>query len=245
MNACAPTPNPPRTGLLLAALAALIVLALGARWLDQSALGLALACGLFAVVVATGLVHLPVHHPHRRFGAANQITLGRASLACALAGTLPTAELPTWPLVAFAGVAAVLDAVDGWLARRSRLASPFGARFDMEIDALLILVLAILVWRLDRAGAWVLASGLMRYGFVIAALAWPWLAAPLPPSTRRKVVCVVQVVTLVVCLAPIVPDALARLIAAAGLIALTASFAVDIGWLYRQRSAPAGPAPAR
>ena len=43
-----------------------------------------------------------------------------------------------------------LDGVDGWLARRSGIASAFGARFDMEIDALLILVLAVLAWRSAR-----------------------------------------------------------------------------------------------
>ena len=39
------------------------------------------------------------------------------------------------------------------------MASAFGARFDMETDALLLLVLAALAWQFDKAGAWVLASG--------------------------------------------------------------------------------------
>ena len=39
--------------------------------------------------------------------------------------------------------------------RRSR--ARFGARFDMEIDALLILALSILAWRHGKAGAWVVA----------------------------------------------------------------------------------------
>ena len=44
-----------------------------------------------------------------------------------------------------------LDGVDGWLARRRGMSSAFGARFDMEIDALLVQVLAILVWRYGKA----------------------------------------------------------------------------------------------
>ena len=68
-----------------------------------------------------------------------------------------------------------LNGADGWVARRTRTASAFGARFDMETDALLILVLSALVWRMEKAGAWVIASGLMRYAFVAAAIAWPWM----------------------------------------------------------------------
>ncbi len=96
--------------------------------------------------------------------------------------------------VVIASVAAALDGVDGWIARRTRTASAFGARFDMETDALLILVLSALVWRSGKAGAWVLASGLMRYAFVAAATIWPWMQEPLEPSRRRQAVCVVQVV---------------------------------------------------
>ena len=37
------------------------------------------------------------------------------------------------------------------------------------------------------------ALGLMRYAFVAAGWRWPALARPLPPSLRRKAVCVLQV----------------------------------------------------
>src|SRR6185437_12999615 len=72
-------------------------------------------------------------------------------------------------LVAYAGMAAlVLAGVDGWAARRSGFASRFGARFDMESDALFVLALAALVYRTGQAGAWVLTLGAMRYIFVAA-----------------------------------------------------------------------------
>ena len=48
------------------------------------------------------------------------------------------------------------------------MTSAFGARFDMEVDALLIQVLAVLAWQWDKAGPWVLMSGLLRYVFVAA-----------------------------------------------------------------------------
>jgi phosphatidylglycerophosphate synthase len=168
-----------------------------------------------------------------RVGAANLITAGRAALVVGVAGAGFASVSPrNAAIVVAAGtLAAVLDLADGWVARRSGTATAFGARFDMEVDALLVLVLSVLVWRYGIAGPWVLASGLMRYAFVALARPWPWLARPLPPSRRRQTACVVQIVALLVALAPVTPPAIAWAVALAGLGALTWSFAVDIAWL--------------
>jgi phosphatidylglycerophosphate synthase len=212
---------------------ALLVYAVGA-WLVWRGLGLA-AAGRHAS-----------SHPHARFGPANRVTLLRLAALClmaALVGEAVPAEPPAarpwaaWALVVCATITALLDAVDGALARRSGLTSPFGARFDMETDAAFTLVLCALVLQTGQAGAWVLASGLMRYAFVGAALALPWLNAPLPPSRRRQTVCVVQITALIVCLGPIVPAPLASAIAAASLLLLAWSFAIDVIHLARHRHA--------
>jgi phosphatidylglycerophosphate synthase len=118
------------------------------------------------------------------------------------------------------------------------VASEFGARFDMETDALLVLALAVLAWQWDRAGAWVLLSGLLRYGFVAAGWLLPWLRRPLPPSRRRQTVCVVQIVVLLAVIAPLLPPGGSSPIALAGLLLLTASFAIDLSWLAGQREVP-------
>jgi phosphatidylglycerophosphate synthase len=133
-------------------------------------------------------------------------------------------------------IAVALDGVDGWIARRTRTASAFGARFDMETDALLILVLSALVWRYGKAGGWVAASGLMRYAFIWAGAVWPWLQRPLEPSRRRQTVCVVQIAALLAALLPWVEHPASALIAAAGLSVLAWSFLVDILWLWRWRA---------
>jgi phosphatidylglycerophosphate synthase len=234
-----------------------------AHALTATALGLALAAGALAAsgfgadFVAKALAVYALGaalvwrglasgaHPHARFGAANRITLGRlagmAAVAALLGEAVPAAPpsaapLGGWVLIVAATLIAVLDAADGALARRQGLASGFGARFDMETDAAFTLVLCALVWQAGQAGAWVLASGLMRYAFVAAAWAWPWLGGALPPSRRRQAVCVVQITALIVCLGPIVPPALATAIAALSLLLLTASFAIDIHHLARQRA---------
>jgi len=190
-----------------------------------------------AVLIWRGL---PVSHPHPRFGPANRVTLLRMALSALLAAVVgePLTQPDTlaWVIVVAATVTAVLDAADGPLARRSGQASDFGARFDMETDAWLTLVLCGLIVHFDKAGAWVLAAGLMRYAFVAAARVWPWLSGTLPASLRRKAVCVAQITTLIVCLGPIVPHALSSALAAASLLLLAWSFALDVRTLARTRA---------
>ena len=219
------------------------------------ALGMAAGLGLdytakalLVVAVGAWLVWRTLGaHPHPRFGPANRVTLARLGSMALLAALVgedlprpPLADMPTaaWWLVGVATVTAVADAADGALARRSGLASAFGARFDMETDAAFTLVLCALVLQAGQAGAWVLAAGLMRYAFVAAARPWPWLAGALPPSRRRQTVCVVQITTLIVCLGPIVPPWLAATLASLSLVLLTVSFAIDVRTLARQRPTP-------
>ena len=80
---------------------------------------------------------------------------------------------------------------------------------------------------------WILAAGLARYVFVAASCVWPWLNAALPPSRRRQAVCVVQIVSLLGALLPIVPLPSSAAVAFAGLVTLLWSFAVDVRWLAR------------
>jgi phosphatidylglycerophosphate synthase len=170
------------------------------------------------------------------FGPANQITTLRAVLVAVLVFLIDRSPTPAvaWSAVLIALVAVLLDGVDGWVARRTRTASAFGERFDMETDAALILVLAILGWQYGKAGPWVLLSGLLRYAFVAAGWLWPWMKAPLASSLRGKIICVVQIVALIVAIAPaIVPPASAA-IAAVALFALSYSFLVDTLSLWRR-----------
>ena len=174
-------------------------------------------------------------HPFPRFGPANYVTVFRAmgmALVAASIGEPGSARL-LWFTIAIVTLVAVLDGADGWLARRSGMESGFGARFDMETDAALILVLSMLVWHHDKAGAWVLMCGLMRYLFVGAGWLLPWLAAPLRSTRRGKTVAVVQYIGLGVALAPIVMPPFSTVIAAVTLAALAWSFTVDVMWLRR------------
>ncbi|MFI8191462.1 CDP-alcohol phosphatidyltransferase family protein [Streptomyces sp. NPDC085946] len=181
----------------------------------------------------------------RSFGAANRVTLGRAVLVGGVTALVADSFHGSPPVALFVGltaVALVLDGVDGKVARRTGTSTPLGARFDMEVDAFLILVLSVYV--ATRLGPWVLLIGAMRYVFVAAARVWPWLTAPLPPSTARKTVAALQGVLLLLAGAGLLPYAAAFAVTALALGLLVWSFGRDVLWLWRTSRTAAAPVPA-
>lgn len=218
--------------LLLLAVAAIAIAETFQLSVDYMLQSIAVFIGLLCAL----LPFLPQHQPLQQFGAANTVTLLRAGIAALTAGFIgqsPLAPTLAWGIAALTGIALILDGIDGWLARRSEMQSPFGARFDMEVDAFFILTLAALVYQADKAGAWVLLSGAMRYGFVISGYVLPWLRRPLPPRKRRQAICVLQTVALALCLLPPLLPPWTTALAALVLGLLTLSFTVDIISLAR------------
>jgi phosphatidylglycerophosphate synthase len=193
--------------------------------------------GTFAVIGIVLFFGLSRHLPQRRFGAANSVTLLRAGLIALLAGLIGYTKgdlAKSWIPSFIALMALLLDGLDGWLARRDNSASPFGARFDMEMDALFTLVLAVLVFQLGKVHAWVLLLGAMRYLFVSAGFILPWLRKPLPAKKWRQTVCVVQGSALIACLAPSIDSGFASGLTVIALVLLSISFTTDTVWLRRQ-----------
>lgn len=192
----------------------------------------------------------------RRLGAANLVTLSRVVGTCWVIGLAlqatedrlsRTDRLDQAGLIAIIAVGAgclVLDGVDGHLARARGESSAFGARFDMETDAALLLALSLAVAALGLAGWWVLAIGLMRYAYVAASWIGPRrirvaLRTPLPYHYSRKVVAVAQAIALLLALLLAVIGIAERyallpsLILAAALAALCWSFGSDVAWQLR------------
>ncbi|AGB21874.1 phosphatidylserine synthase [Mycobacterium sp. JS623] len=209
-------PTGPLTGFVCV-LALLGVLA-ATTGLDASGWLAGVACG---VGLAALLARALTRHGLVRLGPADRVTLARAVLACGVAALTVDSfgrQAPAAILVALSTVALVLDGVDGRVARRTETTSAFGARFDMEVDAFLIMVLSVYVAR--ESGWWVLAMGLARYVFVAAGWALPWLRGPLRPRQWERVVAAIVGVMLTVAAADILPDALttAMLLVALGLL---------------------------
>ncbi len=179
-------------------------------------------------------------------GPADRVTLARAILvggvaalaadsivASAQATTAISVRGSTPLMVGLATVALVMDAVDGRVARRTATCSTLGARFDMEVDAFLILVLS--VYLVPSAGGWVLAIGAARYAFVGAGLLLPWLDAPLPPRYWRKVVAAIQGIMLTVAVTQLLPHPVMTALLLISLALLTESFGRDVAGLNRRR----------
>ncbi len=234
------SPAPPlRARFVRAVAVALLILgstALAARaWLQLGALYPVRATALFAVAMAVAFGYVGAHHPYARLGAANGITTFRVMIVALIVSLIGEPVMHRAAMAASMATAgmAVLDGVDGWLARRSRMASAFGARFDMETDAALVLVMSILVWQYGKAGAWVLLGGSLRYLFAIAGCWLPWMARPLRPTKRARVVAVVYTVGLSVALAPFVPVPLSAIAVGLTTSLLVWSFAVDVRRLWR------------
>jgi phosphatidylglycerophosphate synthase len=119
----------------------------------------------------------------------------------------------------------VIDGIDGRVARARGEASAFGAMFDMETDALTVMVLGILLWTSGSVGAWVLTAGLWRYAYAFAVTLFPALGDCPPSPIYRWIFCVV-LTALAGAFLPWTP--LARALAALGTALVSFSFAHSI-----------------
>jgi phosphatidylglycerophosphate synthase len=215
--------------VMMAAALALTVGLSGAGWV------VGVTCGVIVnAALARGILR---HRPHR-LGPADWVTLGRATLAVGVAALVADSfdePAHVTMLVTLSAVALALDAVDGWVARRSKTESKLGARFDGEVDAFLILVLSVYVAR--SAGPWVLTIGAARYAFFAAGWLLPWLREPLPPRYWRKVVAAIQGIALTIAAAELLPPALTQAALVGALALLCESFGRDVWWLWAHRHA--------
>jgi phosphatidylglycerophosphate synthase len=186
-------------------LAACGPIVLGAVLLGWQLSWLSASTATFCFLVLATLVAR--HSRARTFGIADVVTLVRGLGVCflaglalqALAGGLERHGLLV--MIIMGTLCLMLDGVDGRVARARGEASPFGARFDVETDAAMLVVLSVAVAALGIAGWWVLAIAAMRYGYVATSVVVPALRAPLPHRYSGKVIAVAQAVALLAALA--------------------------------------------
>jgi phosphatidylglycerophosphate synthase len=208
------------------------------------------------VLVATGFGALPaalaavavLRRRPRSTTPADRVTLARAVLAsgCAattvmvLAGAVPAR---TWWLLGLTAPALLLDAADGYVARRTGSVTAAGARLDFQVDAGVLVVLSLAA--APAVGAWVLLIGAMRYLFVAASRIRPAWRGPLAYSAFRRVVAGLQGAALALVIAPVVPLTVAALAVASALALLLVSFGLDVATLEARAAASRRIIPAR
>jgi phosphatidylglycerophosphate synthase len=191
--------------------------------------------GFYSIAFALALLALRKTYPHDAIGYCNVVTIARLMLVAILIAGLVAQTAAPWAMFAVAALAFVMDGADGWLARREGYISTFGARFDVEVDSALALVLAISAFQSGNVGAYVIILGLPRYLFLFAQYPFPWLNGDLPARFSRKVVCVVQIAALLLVTAPIVSAPIAGIAAGIAALALIWSFWLDLRLLWRER----------
>jgi phosphatidylglycerophosphate synthase len=139
---------------------------------------------------------------------------------------------------ALAQLVFALDAVDGWLARRSGRASAFGAALDSETDAFFIAMLTVTLAAHGVVGPWVLLGGLLRYVYVLVVALCPAARGEVPRNRLARSIFGILVVTLSFAFLPF--PALVGPVAALGTAFVSYSFGHSFWWSFRNapRAAP-------
>lgn len=166
-------------------------------------------------------------------GPATLLTVVRGVLVAFLAGFLllprPTESL-VWLPAALYGLAALLDYVDGTIARLTDHVTTLGARLDVEIDALGILIAPLLAVIYGQLPVWYLLAGAARYIFV----AGKWhrrrtgkAIHDLPAGPASRILAGVQMAFLAVVLSPLLTPTEATSLGVAVLVPFLANFLRD------------------
>jgi uncharacterized protein (TIRG00374 family) len=211
-----------------------------ALWLSYPPLLAFVAALCFFIMVAQSRGNWT---PDGGFGLPNAITTARLFLNACL---LFSHQHPLGLLLALVALVNILlDVADGWLARRNNQSSKFGAQYDVETDALLVLTLSVILFTRHIAGAWVLTAGFLRYLYVLAPAIIPAAGRDLPRSRHGRFIYVLMIVCFMFAL--IVSAPLNTYLVLIGTVAVSGSFLHSFWYRYRPwpESAPAIGAPAQ
>jgi CDP-diacylglycerol--glycerol-3-phosphate 3-phosphatidyltransferase len=162
-------------------------------------------------------------------GAPTCITMFRGFLLAITSGFLavPAVAAPAYTL------AAILDGLDGRVARRSKRETLLGSSLDMRVDALGILIASLGGILLSKLPIWYAGIGLARYLFVLGIAARKRAGKPvrrLDASGLRRLLAGLQMGFLATALWPQVPPALSLAAAYPFGAATLAMFLRD--WLF-------------
>lgn len=176
------------------------------------------------------------------FTLPNLVTLVRGGLYAAAAGFLfvPPTPAVRWAPAACYGTGAVLDAVDGYLARRTGETTALGAKLDLAFDTLGFLVAPLVGVAWGRLPVAYLSLSAARYVYR-AGIGWlerrgrP--VGDLPASRVRRPLAALQMAFIAVALAPVLPASvvhpLALVVVAPSLAVFARDYLVVTGRLAR------------
>ncbi len=122
-------------------------------------------------------------------GYANWVTIFRLAVLLLIGFFYKDFENLTIAYVAVFALA--LDGVDGFLARKFKTTSSFGATLDGESDAFFVLLFSAIIYNLGYISVWILWVGILRYLYVLLCyILWGGVLGE-PVSYFRKTMAVV------------------------------------------------------
>lgn len=139
--------------------------------------------------------YLPLNRAHPdgtilpHLGIGNQLTLFRGLLFGLLAGFLvlpPLTGLWAWVPGILYTVASLTDLLDGRLARKHDQTTDLGARLDVEVDSLGILVAFILGVNLGQLPVYFAYAGLLFYGYRVFLWGWKRAGGSITAAPHRR-----------------------------------------------------------
>jgi len=181
-------------------------------------------------------------------GLANQLTILRGVLIAATGGfllQLPGNALLIWAAALLYSVAAILDRVDGFVARRTHQTSLLGSELDTFFDALGLVVAPLLAVLLGKIHVSYLLVSMAYYLFSLARgrrLRQGLPVHPLLPNTLRRTLAGFQMGYVAVVLWPPFQAELTVVAGVAFMLPLLLGFVVD--WLVVSGRIDASRAPA-
>lgn len=246
MSAHPRVPIPHRSSRPWAAISIFSLLALAAgaallsRWLGEAdALRWLAGTTLSTVFVGwvlwrwTPLHRSPTGETISRFGPGAVASLVRGLASAWLVGLVATrasAMALGWAPSAIVLLAAVLDLLDGRLARASGTASEMGRRVDLDLDGFTTLAAYALAVHLGKLPPGFLLIGGLRYEYLFGEWVLRQVGVslrPVPPSTARRIIASLQSGFLVGVLLPISAPPATTLAGGVIAAALLASFGRD------------------
>jgi phosphatidylglycerophosphate synthase len=170
-------------------------------------IGTALSISFEAIFILIWIVSLSIallivanHHAWSSLypagGLANHVTFTRFIVLILSVSIHPL--LHPFVFTGLVIVVMIADGIDGYLARRLKQNSEFGAVFDMEVDAFLALSLSFLIWQKHPDAFWVLVAGSLRYLFVILYHLLGWHKRKRPEMPEAKLIAVLFFISLLV-----------------------------------------------
>jgi len=154
-----------------------------------------LSITVFFSFAAYAILHRDLLKSYKPFaGYANWVTSLRLLVVLFFPFLLTVCNYTSFFIITLLVIAA--DGLDGYLARKYKTASEFGAYLDMETDAFYVCMLSLLLYQQGLAPIWILGIGWLRYAAVLLEVVLGIHGKAAPPNPYARSIAAILFVAL-------------------------------------------------